>query len=104
MKPKTVNDLIPNTVYYIILSPTGRPTKVTYLGCVKESYGCNFYFKFLERKGFKGGISTFEISEIGIATTPEEAKGTYGQIKHELPDKHLNSEKEIPGLENHPSP
>lgn len=104
MKPKTVNDLIPTTVYYIILSPTGRPTKVTYLGCVKESYGCNFYFKFLERKGFKGGISTFEISEIGIATTPEEAKGSYGQIKHELPEVHLNSGKEIPGLENHPYP
>lgn len=59
MKPETVNDLIPNTDYYIILSPTGRPTKVTYLGCVKESYGCNFYFKFLERKGFKGGIFNF---------------------------------------------
>lgn len=57
MKPKTVNDLIPNTDYYIILKPSGKPIKSTYLGCVKESYGCNFYFKYLERRGYKGHIT-----------------------------------------------
>ena len=103
MKQKTVNDLIPNTDYYIILSPLARTLKTTYLGCVKESYGCNFYFKFLEGKGYKGSISTFGMDEIGIGRRPEEAKGSYGAVKHELPIVHFDSEKEISGLENHPS-
>ena len=59
MKPKAVNDLITNTVQGIILSLTEKPIKPTYLGYVKESHCCIFYFKFLEQKGCKGVISTF---------------------------------------------
>lgn len=73
MKPKAVNDLITNTVQGIILSLIEKPIKPTYLGYVKESHCCNFYFKFLEQKGCKGGISTFGMDEIGIDLTPQEA-------------------------------
>lgn len=102
MTLNSVNDLKPNKDYYITLLPKSRANKVTYVGCVKESYGCNFYFKFLEGKTSKNCISFFNMDEIGIGDTKEEAKESYGIIKHELPKIHLDSESKVPGLENHP--
>lgn len=100
---KSVDDLNPNNNYYLSLLPKCRTYKVTYVGCVKENYGCNFYFKFLEGKASKNCISFYNMDEIGIGDTKEEAKESYGIIKHELPKIHLDSESKVPGLENHPS-
>lgn len=100
MKINSVDDLIPNTECYITLSSKGSAIKSTYLGCVKVGYGCNFYFRFLEKKGYKNGISFFGMDEIGVGNTREEAKDGYGKIKNVLPKIYVDTENEITGLEN----
>ena len=102
MKINSVNDLIPNTECYITLSSKGNAIKATYLGCVKVGYRCDFYFRFLEKKGYKNGISFFGMDEIGIGNTREEAKEGYGKIKNVLPKIYVDTENEITGLENCP--
>lgn len=99
----SVNDLILSEEYYISLLPKSKTYKVIYLGCVKTISTPSFYFKFLERKGFKDGISFFGINEIGIGNSREEAKISYAKLKNQLPEKYLDDPKLIPELENHPA-
>lgn len=81
---QSVSDLTPIMECYISLLPKSKSYKVLYLGCVKSFSTPCFYFKFLERQGFKGGVSFFYISEIGIGTSREEAKTSYSKLIPEL--------------------
>lgn len=98
----SINDIQNNQTYFICLSKVGKAFQSKYLGCVKESYGPDFYFEYLERKGFKGNISCFGINEIGVGITKDEAKENYGKLKIDLPQVHFQNKKEIPEMENWP--
>lgn len=102
MSIQSVNDLVPNQEYYISLLPKSKTYRVVYLGCVKTVSAPDFYFRFLERKGFKEGISSFGMDEIGIGSSREEAKMSYALLKVELPEKHFEDTRQVPGLEDRP--
>lgn len=97
----SVNDLQIGQVYFICLIPNGKAFKSKYIGCVKEDDKPYFYFLPLERKGFKGSISCFEMDEIGVGDSKEEAKANYGRIKNDVPDVYFHSEYEIPELKKY---
>jgi hypothetical protein len=91
MTIQNVNDLVVNHVYFITLSKKQKAFKSKYLGCVKTKHEPDFYFKHLERKGFKDSISYFGINEIGIGNTKEDTQLNYGKLKVELPEIHFEN-------------
>lgn len=81
----SVHDLALNEHYFITLSKKQRPLQAKYLGAVKTKHNPDFYFRFTERKGFKETVSFFGINEIGVGSTPDEAKNNYAKFAIEIP-------------------
>jgi hypothetical protein len=94
MPIKTTNDLVIGNEYFIRLTKTTTKTiKVRFLAAYlpKERVNTNnldYYFKYLERKGYKDGISFFGIDEIGIGSTRDEALKNYAKIPNEKPENY----------------